>query len=331
VCHIDADTSIIYQNTGLMHNELLKQRLLCIPVHIGYAHIHEFCNDYEVHIDVKNTTNQILYITTKDFIIKNKKTKEIVANTAQQTIFPIDMISNDYIDFAKLQSGQHIHIVCSFLISNALVNGAFNAVSLCTFSNTINYAAVDINWKKEEDTLLSNGTTVDEMEFIKKNYYILDAQRECISNSYEFSLECILYSNREIIKIACTILLDKLQHYIMTNKEENDVQELQNNPFFTISMSEVVMENSYDITLINESYTLGCIFEYIIYTFYFQSHLLSYCGFVQFHPHDTNSCIRIAFKEKYNSRENIYYCHLLLSKIAKYASIIISSIQSNEL
>jgi hypothetical protein len=178
VCHIDADTSIIYQNTGLMHNELLKQRLLCIPVHIGYAHIHEFCNDYEVHIDVKNTTNQILYITTKDFIIKNKKTKEIVANTAQQTIFPIDMISNDYIDFAKLQSGQHIHIVCSFLISNALVNGAFNAVSLCTFSNTINYAAVDINWKKEEDTLLSNGTTVDEMEFIKKNYYILDAQRE---------------------------------------------------------------------------------------------------------------------------------------------------------
>jgi len=58
-------------NTTRMNNELLKQRLSCVPIHIDDV---EFpYNDYIVEVDVKNDSESIQYVTTKDFKIKNIK------------------------------------------------------------------------------------------------------------------------------------------------------------------------------------------------------------------------------------------------------------------
>jgi DNA-directed RNA polymerase subunit L len=66
-----------------------------------------------------------------------------------------------------------------------------------------------------------------------------------------------------------------------------------------ITVSESTMDNSYDITLDEEDYTVGKVIEYILYeTFYNGEKKLSYCGFKKFHPHDSYSVIRIAFNEK---------------------------------
>jgi DNA-directed RNA polymerase subunit L len=65
-----------------------------------------------------------------------------------------------------------------------------------------------------------------------------------------------------------------------------------------IAPANNTMDNCYDITLINEDYTLGKVLEYMLYTKYFeQMKILTYCGFKKMHPHDDFSTIRLAYKD----------------------------------
>ena len=65
-----------------------------------------------------------------------------------------------------------------------------------------------------------------------------------------------------------------------------------------IEQSINTLENCYDITLINEDYTIGTILNIELFeTFYKRHEMLSYVGFKKLHPHDDNSLLRIAFVE----------------------------------
>ena len=58
------------------------------------------------------------------------------------------------------------------------------------------------------------------------------------------------------------------------------------------------MDNSYDVILENEDYTLGKTLEYILYEKYYNGDkILTYCGFKKFHPHDSDSTLRLAFSQ----------------------------------
>ena len=54
-----------------MNNELIIQRLSCIPIYIDDTSFPY--EDYIVEINVSNDTENIKYITTKDFLNKNIK------------------------------------------------------------------------------------------------------------------------------------------------------------------------------------------------------------------------------------------------------------------
>ena len=59
------------KNTSRLHNEILKQRLGCIPIHCDNIDIP--LDNYLVEIYKKNEGNSIDYVTTEDFKIKNIK------------------------------------------------------------------------------------------------------------------------------------------------------------------------------------------------------------------------------------------------------------------
>ena len=59
------------------------------------------------------------------------------------------------------------------------------------------------------------------------------------------------------------------------------------------------MENSYDIILKNENYTIGKVIESILhYNFYLKKKILTFVGYCKYHPHDSASTLRIAFKKE---------------------------------
>ena len=63
--------SVFEINTTRMNNELIKQRLGCIPIYENNLEVPY--EDYILDIDVKNDTDTIMYITTENFKVKNIK------------------------------------------------------------------------------------------------------------------------------------------------------------------------------------------------------------------------------------------------------------------
>jgi len=282
-CYIDI-------NTSRLHNEVLKQRLSSIPVNIKELNV--LPNNYLLEVDVKNETDSLMYLTTEHFKIKNKENGNYLTDEETRKIFPMNSKTNMYIDFARLRpgigdqvSGEHIKLFAEFSVHTAKEDGMFNVVSKCSYGNTPDLVKANEIWLKKEDSMRSENATNDEINFEKRNFYLLDAQRSFIDDSFDFVIQSIgIYENKELILKACGIL---------ENKFNEMIQNLDSD-LVPILWSETTMANCYDIVLENEDYTIGKSLEYILYEEYYQQDKLSFCGFKKFHPHDDNSKIRLA-------------------------------------
>ena len=280
-------------NTGRLHNEILKQRLSCIPIHS--TKLDELPGKYILEINEKNETDSMMFVTTEHFKIKNKETNEYMGKADVNRIFPMDLLSNHYIDFCRLRPkigdipGEHIKLTCEFSIANAGVSSMFNVVSKCAYGNTIDLDAANDVWSEKESKMKSEGSTAEEIEYVKKNFYLLDAQRYFKKDSFDFVIETLgIFTNNEIVKKACAIMQSKLL----------DFKEMIEGNEVSIEPSVVTMENSYDVILKNEDYTLGKALEYYLYENFYNSKdnkKLSFCAFKKLHPHDSTSCLRLAY------------------------------------
>lgn len=295
----------IHTNTGRLHNEIMKQRLSSIPIHSKKLQDDEdgkaLPNHYQLEVHVKNDSPNVRYVTTEDFHIKEKDGEKPLTRDEQQRLFP-DLFPKDtqtqsYIDFARLRpklgdglEGEELHLTADFSIATAKENSMFNVVSKCSYGNTRDEAKVTQAWEQQEQKLRQEGETEDDIRFQKKNYMLLDAQRQYKKNSFDFILQTIgIYENRELIRKACIVLQNKFIDFIQNL--DSDIVPIQ--------LSETTMENCYDMVLEDEDYTMGRCIQYMVYNKYFEnSKVLSFCGFKKFHPHDKNSKLRLAFVNK---------------------------------
>lgn len=296
-CHIEI-------NTTRLHNEILKHRLSCIPIHMKELDI--LPGKYLLEVDVKNESEHTIFITTEDFKIRNKENQNYLTKEETRKIFPPSKIGH-FIDFARLRPkvsdtipGEQLKLTADFSIGNAKANSMFNVVSLCSYGNTPDLVKIDNIWSQTENKLKSEKATVDEIEFQRKNYYILDAQRQFIPDSFDFLIESIgIYENIEIVKMGCQVIKNKL--IVLSQEFDSRIVPVKN--------SETTINNSFDITLENEDYTIGKVLEYILYEqFYKKEEILTFCGFKKFHPHDPDSKLRIAYK--LSSDKDMVYQHM---------------------
>lgn len=288
----------IMANTFRIHNEIIKQRLGCIPIHS--TSLDELPGKYVMELDVSNDTDAIMFVTTEHFRIRNKNNGHYLTEEATRRIFPMNPLTQGYVILGRLRPkmadnipGEQLKLECEFSVSTARVSSMFNVVSTCTYSNTIDTVDADRGWAEQKKKMLegkdaSMTDVLEDVEFQKKNFYLLDAQKYFIKDSFDFTIETVgVYENRDIVKKGLMVLQNKFIDLINLIDAEN----------VTIVISENTMDNSFDIILDNEDYTMGKVIEYIMYQKYFEEEKkLNYCGFVKLHPHDNYSLIRIAFK-----------------------------------
>ena len=282
----------IIENTSIFNNEIIKQRLGCIPIHISDYENFPLKN-YELEINVQNESENPIYVTTADFKIKDKLNDKYLSKEELNRIFPPNEYTGDYIDFLRLKPklseeliGEKIYLTSEFSIGTSREDGMYNVVSVCSYGNTIDKVeqkkALDLlkqTWKDE-------GKNAKDIIFEEKNWKLLDGQRIVDKNSFDFIIQTIgVYSNFEIVFLGCKIIIDKL----------NDLKDIINNDKLVITVSDSTIKNSFDIKLENEDYTIGKVMEYYLYEKFYNSGLLTYCGFKKYHPHDTFSIIRVAF------------------------------------
>jgi len=276
-------------NTGRLHNEIVKQRLSCIPIHMSDLEL--LPNNYQLELTAENNTDSVMYVTTEDFRIRNKKTNNYLTKEETRNIFPPNRITGTYIDFIRLRSkigdnipGEKIELIADFSISNSRTNSMFNVVSICTYSNTPDILKISEKWEEYKEKMTD---TNEDIEFHRKNFHILDAQRYFVENSFDYIIQTIgIYSNTDIVSKGSNILINKFNQFI----DEIDANTL------LIVNTNTTLDNCVDIILENEDYTIGKALEFVLYDKYFiKEKVLQYCGFKKFHPHDTKSIIRLSF------------------------------------
>ena len=282
----------IKHNTTRLHNEIIKQRLSCIPIHIQDMNFPY--KDYVIELDIKNETDNIIYVTTRDFKIKNIVTEHYSSESEVRQIFPPCPITGDYIEFARLQpklseniDGERLALRCAFDIGTAGEDGAFNVISTCAYECTPDVEKANQAWAEKEKAFKKEQMKEEDIEFEKKNWFILDAKRFYVENSYDFVVESVgVFDNMEILTKACDIMIKKCEAFMYDLEHGNVV----------IVTSETTLKNGFDITLKNEDYTLGKVIEFYLYQNNFiGDKSVSFCGFRKPHPHSVDSLIRIAF------------------------------------
>jgi DNA-directed RNA polymerase alpha subunit len=144
-------------NTGRLHNEILKQRLSCIPIHMKMSDINVLPGNYTLEVDVNNETDNMMHVTTGHFKIKSKESGNFLTRDETIKIFPPNNKISSYIDFARLRPkisdsipGERLKLSAEFSISKAKENSSFNVVSKCAYGNTPDLIKVNNIWEDRE-------------------------------------------------------------------------------------------------------------------------------------------------------------------------------------
>ncbi len=301
----------IYRNTTKFNNDILKQRLGCIPIHIN--DITQNMDNLVMELNETNKTDNIRYITTQHFKIKNKETGKYLSDKDRDQIFPPTILKNKNISKAENESywtiftrlmpkltneipAQEIHLECEFSVKSAKDNGMFNVACTCGYGNTEDKIKQREAWKDIESKYKKEGMEEGNIEYKKQNWYNHDAKRIYKKDSFNFILESVgVYSNVELISNAVDVIVKKLKN-IYSKVEQDGIE---------INPSDNTIDDCYDIILENHDYTIGKVIEYVLHYQYLDTRKaqLSYAGFIKKHPHDNYSVVRLAFKSNH-SNEN---------------------------
>ncbi|NBV35109.1 MAG: hypothetical protein EBR81_15280 [Proteobacteria bacterium] len=180
-------------NTSRLHNEMLKHRLSCVPVHLlPEAGLHD---TIEVVLDSagdrdgdavgRGTGREIgegegegegvRYITTEHLQVREKATGVFWDVERVRGVFPPDAKTGMFIDLVRLRPGERVAWVAQLSVATARDNAMFNAVSLCTFE-----ARQDMDAVKRE--------LVGKDEGEKRDFLALEAQRRVLPRAWTFRM-----------------------------------------------------------------------------------------------------------------------------------------------
>lgn len=290
--------------TAELTNEIIKLQLSCIPICVQTVDM-SVLEHYELEVSVENTTDTLMWVTTKDFKVKDTKTGVYLADETVHAMFPPFITPTgeaDYIQFVQLGAkagdalpGGKLHLTCKFSVDTAKTDGAYQLASTCSYGCTPDTAKIEEELQKRVQKWTDEGKTKADIDFEKKNWPLLEGQRYIVANSFDFIIETVgVFENELLVTKACEILVGRLQ--TLRDKVNSSEDGGSGGEDVEISpTAQTTMENAFDIVL-PEGYTLGNMLNYELYARYYLGtpQMLTYVGFKKMHPHDTHSLLRIA-------------------------------------
>jgi len=319
----------ITNNTSRLNNEIIKQRLSCIPICISDISKHDtFINNYVLEVNVENNTDEVLIVTTKDFKIKNISTGEYLSDSLLQEIFPpyIDLIRGQehYIPLVRLRPriseeipGEKINLICKFDTGYAKEDSSFNVAGTCTYKRTPDVNAISNALNLKEAEFKSKGLDDNEIKFEKKNWQLLDGMRLVIPNSFDFIIETVgIYTNEKLVSSACTSIKVTL----------DDIKTMLNNDEVNIQLSNNTKPNCFEIYFKNYDYTIGNIINHQMYEQFFNTGQIHSVSVKKIHPHDDYITMEVSVVSDTNPRANLIR---MLMEACETARSIIKSIKNS--
>ena len=207
----DSPSFKIHVNNGPLHNEFMQHRLGLLPVFMSLDETKAYAKEaggtddlLEFEVNVKNTTNEMIRVKTKDFTCKYKG--EIV---------PIEKyFRNGEIVITHLRAKEQLHATGIPTIGTAGMHAGFAPVSLCTLSF-------------KQDTEKGAGKSIIESEraFIADEYgdpkeFIFELEPETGMTAHDIVSEAIRIMHSKI-----TGMIDMLESGEIAPKPVNNMTE----------------------------------------------------------------------------------------------------------
>jgi DNA-directed RNA polymerase subunit L len=288
----EKDQCVVHKNSTSLNNEVIKHRLGGIPIH----HLHTIPDDYiesiVMELNVENTTDQYLMVTSKDFRIKNKADNTYLPADQVVKIFPPSKVVqsaygiDSYTDLVRLRPklhdmpGDKIHLTCEFSWGAAFEDSNFNVVSTCAYSYLRDETRVTEEYAKKRQELEALSLESSEVEFKLRDWMLLDSYRYIVNTEFNFIIETLgVFTNKEILVNAVNILI----HTLQTIDDH-------------LVIERGTVSSEYKILLYKDDYTIGKLIETTLFKRYFEhDRIISYVGFKKFHPHDEYVTIRVHY------------------------------------
>lgn len=284
-------------NTTRHTNEILKQRISSIPIHIKDLTV---LDQLMLEVNKQNNGELVDYVTTDDFVVFNKDTQTPLESSEIRRIFPHDPITNDPLLLARLRpklredgQGEHLHFRATFAIGSGKDSGMYLQASTCAYGMTVDTDRQAEEWRRESTRMQEEATkhgvplTEEDLAFEEENWYLGQGKRITIPNHFDFRVKSVgVYSNNELIRMACQSMFDKIEAI------ERAIQEQT----LSIETSQTGLTHGFDVRLEKEDYTFGKVFEYALHEMFYRGRKekrLSYVGFRKEHPHDDYCLVRV--------------------------------------
>ena len=290
----------VLENTSSLHNEFLLHRLGLIP--IKFKDIDSYDVDkYKFILNEQNTSTNIINITTKNIKIINTETNNEENN---EDFFTTNAITGENILITRLKpapdtNGEKIHIEGKSVIANGKKHAGFSPVSNVVFINKQDPDKVAIelaNYLKEK-IQKEGANEKDTKAILEKRFYIEEADRYFHTddnddpNMFEFTIEsCGIMNPKDILLESIKQLLNNIRNIKLELEKTFTEKESR----IDITESTALM-NSYDISVKNESHTMGYLIQSYINNLYYEDGL--FIGYMNPHPLENKIIFRIKIND----------------------------------
>jgi DNA-directed RNA polymerase alpha subunit len=285
-------------NTTRLTNEQIKQRVGAIPIHIKDQSID--LADYQIELDMTNTTDNIIYATTEHLKIKKLSSDKYLDDAELKKVFPANKMTSGFIPIVRLRprinsetKGEHIKFTAKMSIKTGKVSGMYVSASTASYGFTQDKLRQVEEWATVEKEMLKT-MKPEEVEFEKKNWMVSEGRRITLADSFDFVVESAgVYDNIELLKSACNILNKKLS--VVVDGTDLKIQE-----------AKTTMKHCFDILYNGEDYTLSNVIDSVLYADYYSTEKLAYIATKKLHPHNDYIVMRMAVKEDPAIRDDQY-------------------------
>lgn len=180
----------IEHNTTRLNNEIIKQRISCIPVH--NLKLDDPYQKLSFEIDKENASDNIEYVTTEDFKIKDIDTNKYLDEELVKKIFPPDPITKDFIIINRLlpkisqgKPGEKIKLTAKLSINTAGEDGVYNVTSCCSYMNSPDKIRQDDVWNEILKNLSEEDKEPDKLKIKKSDWINHNSKRIFIPDSFD--------------------------------------------------------------------------------------------------------------------------------------------------